>query len=444
MRAQSQHFAPNLSLEGGVRRSTGVRAASIPPSLKLIILLIFIPEELSFYIGDFRLSPIRLFLFLLTPVLLVHFSQLLASKERRLVFSDVLIILAGIWMIIAPAVVVDLGYALNHAAPVAVDFCGSYFATRVLLSGRGQASNFVNLLCHIIAIVALSGALDALTATPFIHDFLRGLTGYVKPYSIEYRMGIFRSMGPIDHPILFGTVCAFGLLLAVTSPIRAKALTISACGLGVLLSLSSAPIQAAVLGLGLIAFDRIFARYPSRWSFLIGVVALGIGSIYAYTNSPMGFVFDHLMFDSSSGWVRVYQWSLAGSFIQNSPWVGIAFQWTEMVMNMPDRWYFSASVDSYWLNLALIYGIPGVILVGLSIIGVAYYPVSGRDVTLTVSESKLATTLGIIISLIVFLGFTVDFWGICWMFVPLLVGVRAHLAELGSKRLTDQRPSRNR
>jgi hypothetical protein len=434
MQAQSLQFGPNSLLKKAAGRIMGVGAATISPSLKLITLLMFLPEELSFYIGDFRLSPIRLALLLLTPVLLIRFSQLLATRQRRLIFSDIMIALLGIWMILSPTVVVDLTYSLHHSAPFALEFCGSYFATRVLLSERGQAINFVTFLCHVIAIVALLGMLDALTAKPFIHDSLGRLTGYVKPYSNEYRSGIYRSMGPIDHPILFGVICAFGLLLAITSPIRAKGLTIFACGLGVLLSMSSAPIQAGVIGLGLVTFDRVLARFRSRWSVLIGTVALGIGAIYAYSNSPLGFVFEHLMFDPSSGWNRVYQWDLVGGFIANSPWFGIAFEWPEIIRKLPDLWYSAPSIDSYWLAQASIYGIPGVTLLGLSIISSAFYPASGRGVSLTMAESKLATTLGIIISLIAFLGFTVDFWGICWMFVPLLVGVRAHLAELGSQQ----------
>jgi hypothetical protein len=427
MRAQSPQFMANPLLNRVEQRSTGLTA------LKLITLLLFLPEELSFYLGNFRLSPIRLALLLLTPVLLIRFSRLLASRQRRVVVSDILVALSGIWMIVSPTVVVDLEYALHHGALLAVEFCGSYFATRVLLSQRGQALNFINFLCHVIAVVALLGMLDTLTATPFIHDFLARLTGYVKPYTNEYRAGIYRSMGPIDHPILFGIICAFGLLLALTSPIRGKGLTSTACGLGVLLSLSSAPIQSAVIGLGLVAYDGILARIRSRWWVLIGIVALGIGAIYAYSQSPLGFIFDHLMFDASSGWNRVYQWDLAGSFIANSPWVGIAFQWKEIMLTLPDLWYSSPSIDSYWLNVALIYGIPGATLVGLSVVSAACYRANGRGVGLAADESKLATTLSILISLVVFLGFTVDFWGIGGMFVPLLVGVRAHLAELGSR-----------
>ena len=51
-------------------------------------------------------------------------------------------------------------------------------------------------------------------------------------------------------------------------------------------------------------------------------------------------------------------------------------------------------------------------------------------------ESKLARTLGILMFVIVLLGFTVDFWGSCWIFVGILAGVRAHLADLGSQRFS--------
>ena len=70
MRAQRLQFRPNSLRKTAARSSIGAGAVTISPSLKLITLLMFLPEELSFYIGDFRLSPVRLALLLLTPVFL--------------------------------------------------------------------------------------------------------------------------------------------------------------------------------------------------------------------------------------------------------------------------------------------------------------------------------------------------------------------------------------
>jgi hypothetical protein len=435
MPAQSLQFRPNRLPQRTVPRSAvGTR---ISPTLKLIALVIFLPDELSFYISEFRLTLIRVVIFLLTPVLLVQFSKLLASRKCHLVFSDILIALTGLWMIVSPALVVDLGYSLHHSAPNAVEFCGSYFAGRVLLSERGQALKFINLLCHVIAIVALLGALDALTGTAFIHDFVSQLFGLPMATAgggiLEYRLGILRSMGPIDHPILFGIVCAVGLILAVGSPIRSKGLTIAACGVGVLLSMSSAPIEGAVLGLGLLAYDSRLARFRGRWMLLIGSVALGLGALFVFIPSPLAFLFGHLNIDPTSYWVRLLQWDNAGAVVLNSPWVGIAFQWPEIVARMP--YFVQESIDSLWLNLALIYGIPGSVLVGLSMLGAACYRTSGRGVDLTRKESRLATTLSILIVVIVLLGFTVHIWEGPWMLIGLLVGARAHFADLASPRV---------
>jgi hypothetical protein len=431
MRAQSLLFNPIRLPQRVVLRSSS--ATSIPLLLKLIALAIFLPEELSFYIFQFRFTLDRLILFLLTPVLLVRFAQLLASGKRRLVFSDIFIVLTGVWMIVAPALVVDLGYSLHHSAPNAAAFCGSYLATRILLSERGQALRFIDLLCHVVAIVALFGVMDALADRPIMHEFLRGLTGYAANVGSEHRWGILRAMGPMEHPILFGIACTIGLLLAVSSPIRAKGLTIAACGLGVFLSLSGAPIQAAVLGLGLLTYDSLLAEYRSRWWVLIGVAALGYGALCSVSSSPLASLFMHLpMFDTSSYWIRVYQWDTIGIIVSNSPWLGIGWDLQEVAKGMP--FFVLSSVDSLWLFQAMVYGIPGAVLTGLSMLGAVCYRASGRSVNLTQHESKLATTLSISIVVIVLLGFTVDFWGTTWMLAALLVGVRAHLADLGSQR----------
>lgn len=98
---------------------------------------------------------------------------------------------------------------------------------------------------------------------------------------------------------------------------------------------------------------------------------------------------------------------------------------------IPDVYGIPSTIDSIWLLWSLNFGIPGSILLGLSMLGAMSLPTSGSRVLLTTGELKLGTTLSVIIFLIVFLGFTVDFFGTSWIIIPLLVGVRAHLGELG-------------
>jgi hypothetical protein len=55
--------------------------------------------------------------------------------------------------------------------------------------------------------------------------------------------------------------------------------------------------------------------------------------------------------------------------------------------------------------------VPRIVPAALSIIGAASLPTNGPRVHLTFAESKLGTTLGILIFLIVFLGFAVHYFG---------------------------------
>jgi O-Antigen ligase len=427
MRVQSQSGSLRGSPRNAAPRSTG--PAGLSPALKLIALTIFLPEELSFSLFGLRLSLIRGVVFFLTPILLVRLGQSVVSGKRRLIPSDIFVLFTGVWMIVASTMLVDLEYALHHSAPLATEFCGSYLASRVLLSQRGDAQFFVNLICWVIGIVALSAIPDVLTARPVTHEFLQQLTGYEFGHQNETRMGIFRAEGLLGHPILLGTTCVIGLLLAVNSSIPAKSLIIIACGLGALLAVSGAPLQAAFVGLCLIAYDRIFPRFRKRWLLLVSVVALAIGVTYASLSSPLTFALQHLMFDTNSYWTRVYQWNTIGLIVANNPWIGIGSDLQDYAQHL-SFWIFVTTVDSIWLNQAMIYGFPGSILLGLSMISVVCCRSRGRGVNLTTEESNLATTLGIIIALIIVLGFTVDLWGSTWMFVGLLMGVRAHLADL--------------
>src|SRR6266851_7143378 len=215
-------------LNGVPPRVAARNEAALPLALKLIAITTFLPEELSFYILGLRFTAIRLILIVLTPLLLIRLGQRLAAGRYRFVLSDIFVFLEGFWMIYAPANVVGVGQALNHAGPTALEFCVGYMATRLLLSEHGHALSFAALLCRVIAIVALLALLDPLTNRSLIHYLASQLTGYQKPLvTVDiYRLGLLRATGPIEHAILFGFACAVGLLIAASIPIRSRSFAI--------------------------------------------------------------------------------------------------------------------------------------------------------------------------------------------------------------------------
>lgn len=404
--------------------------APLPPALSLIAITIFLPEQLSFYILGLRLTATRLIFLLLLPFLAQALRHKITTGRYHFVLSDLFVPLTGSWMILASASVAGLGDALNHAGPDVLEFCVAYMATRLLLSSRGQAVSFINLLSHVIALVGLVSVLDPVTNHMIIHDVLADLTGYTKPPLVtgtDYRLGMLRAAGPLEHPILLGITCMVGLLFAVAIPLQARAFTMVACAIGLFVSLSSAPIQAAIMGCGLLVYNRVLANFRLRWITLIGLVAAAVAISFSVLGSPLGFINANLLFDAESGYAREFEWQTVGLYVQQSPWLGIGFGWGEIA----DQIGAFASIDSLWLGEALVYGIPASVLIALSLVGSASLPAERPGVWLTSVETRLATILGIIMFLFLFLGFTVYFWGSVWILAGLLSGVRAHLGELG-------------
>jgi O-Antigen ligase len=410
----------------------GVRSkghAALPLVLKLIIVCLFVPQAFSFYVLGLRLTLTRVILLALTPILIARLSSTIATGRYRFVVSDLFVPLAGLWMFVGVSNTSDLSSAIAHAGPIALEFCIGYTATRVMLRRHGQAVSFANLLCCVIAIVAILGLLDPLLGHYVIKDWANALTGYVtKEVRLDYRIGLLRAAGPVEHPILYGYACAVGLLLALSVRVTARAGVILACALGAFFSFSSAPIMCIVLGVGLLVYDRIFMGVAVRWWVLISLVGTLALAILSIANAPFSFIFRNFTFDPMSGYERLLQWQIAGDWLlQASPWFGLGYP--EIVYPIP-RAEDLTSIDSLWLGLGVAFGIPASVFVGLSMIGACFQATSGRGVKLTMAESRLARTLSIVLFLTVFLGFTVTLWGATWILSGLLTGLRANLGEL--------------
>lgn len=410
---------------GRSQRSTSARSDRLSLILKVVVLGLFLPEELSFYIFGLRLTVIRLLFLVVVPVLVVRFSKKLSGGLYRFIPSDLLVVAAGCWLIYAPANVDDPFSALNHAGPTVLEFCVGYFVTRLLLTENGAALSFANLFCLAVAIVAWIGLLDPLTNQRFIHDLAAQLTAPMHSFvdwSDAYRFDLLRASGPVEHPILFGFICSIGLLLAIAIPVRARLFVIASCFMGTIISFSSAPIQVMIMGLALLAYDKLFAQFSYRWSILIGVGVAVIVAAFTFSNNPIGFVISHLTFSPESGYYREWTWSLVDQYVSQSPWFGLGFG------ELPEE--INHSIDSLWLVLSIQAGVPGAVLIGLSLIGAKPILTGGRKPGLSSEEMRLSGVIGIVLFLTIYITFTVHLWGAAWIMTGLLLGVKAHLSEL--------------
>jgi hypothetical protein len=411
-------------------RMDHVSDPKLPLALKAVLMLLFLPEELSFFIADLRLSPQRAILLMLTPIVVAQLVRKILAGRYRFVASDLFVPLAAIWMFIGTTVTYDFGDALKHSGPIALEYFVSYMAARVLLSERKQSLVFVSWLCVIISIVALDALVDTSTGRWFTHEVLGQITGYsVVIYNDDsFRLGLLRASGPLEHPILLGFTCAIGLLIAFAVDVALRPFCIVVCALGVAIAFSSAPQQSVIMGLGLMAYGRLTAAMPGRWMLLVGLTVVSLAVVFSTMDSPFGHIIAAMTMTPATGFFRLYVWNGLGPLILDNPYFGVPQLLSDQV--------YKGSVDSLWLLLSLLYGMPCAVFTGLAMIGACSRPTSGPRALLTYSESRLGMALGIVIFLIIFAGFTVHFWGSTWILIGLLVGLRAHLGELAALNST--------
>ena len=118
--------------QGRVARAAGGSSLRTELYLKLLLVTIFLPEGLSFFVGDFRLSLAQVLIFVFAIAAISRLSQ--RSKSRALVWvpSDIFALLAGIWMMLA-ATATGGFTGLKGAGIDAVVFTGAYLTFRYLL-----------------------------------------------------------------------------------------------------------------------------------------------------------------------------------------------------------------------------------------------------------------------------------------------------------------------
>jgi hypothetical protein len=411
----------------------GASSVKAPLVLVLIALTMFLPEETSFFFfGELRMTICRLLLLLIAPVVLVRFAKLTVGGNYRFVWSDVLVPVTGPWMFVGPIEIDGFDRDFVFSGTYVLEFCIPYMAARVFLTERGQAVALVRILCIAIATIGVLAIFDEISGRFVLRDFVGSLTGYHKQafdLRILMRGFLFRATSTLEHPILFGTTCLFGLLMAITMRGALRPFMLAGSTVGLTLSVSSAPIGGAIIGFGALLYNKLLRNFPFRWGLLFASVAGAILLIFTAHPRPWGFIFNYLTLDSSTAWYRYLQWQFVGPLVMNSPFLGIG-----RFSGWARRSGLSPTLDSTWLNLAAFFGIPVSILVALSYITACSISmeIGNKSLNLTKQERQLGFVLSIVMGVTIYIGFTVFYWGTVYILISFLAGIRAHLGALAA------------
>ena len=392
-----------------------MRAASATTSSLLTVFLITILLPISMEVAGLRLSPNRLYLLVFS----VPFAlKVLLGAAGRFTLVDLLFILSGLWIMLA--LVASHGAdRIPFAGISVVELVGGYFVGRILVRNLQDYNVIIRFL--LIAMVCLLpfALIEAVTGKMILPDLFR--IAFDAPHrggSAYGRMGLERVYSVFDHPILFGLFCSAALAnvfyLFAARPTLALLAAVFTVGMS-FLSLSSAPLLACSMQIGLLIWNRVMG---GRWKlFLILSIIMYVAIDLASNRTPITIIIETMTFNSGTGWTRIATNKFGWASVWEHPVFGIGFNdWVR------PSW-LTSSVDNFWLVMAMRYGAVGFGLIVASFVFhmlmLGRARVSSRDI------ARCRTAHGIVLAGICFTLITVHIWDTMSAFVMFFVGAGA-------------------
>lgn len=393
------------------------RGSNLPALL--VLSGIILPSGLQLFVAGAKLTPARIALLLL----FIPSVAKLLGRGRRLIPSDGLAVLVGVIMVAAA------GYAAGAQSMVSataesLDFVGGYLVARAYFIEPRAIDGFVRLLKMFTVVAICIAIVEVISGRWIVRDALTSMLGQ-EPTMLDnaaaagdaIRGGLRRAASTFDHPILFGVFCSLvGAITFATERTRIGRLSWAGiCGLGTLLSLSS----AAAISLGMVilgnGYEALMRRYRWRWTFLWSCLAAAAVVVILAANHPIGWVISHLTYDPQTGFYRILIWDAATTKIFEHPYTGYGFV-------LFGDYILDKTVDSVWLVLSIHYGIPlslAVIMLNIS----AFWPTRWK------SSSRVQAAFTMVLLVYMFAGLTVHFWNYMLTFWGVCIGIRASFRE---------------
>jgi hypothetical protein len=392
--------------------------------LTLLVLSLFAPAQFYVDIGSFRLSAYRIALFIVLPFLT---TRLWRWRGGFHIYDAAIFILAP-WMIFAMSINHGLGQGLESGGIIAFETVIGYLAARLYLTDRAAIVAFIRFLTVCLMAASCILILEIVAGRRLVAEIAASLTGH----SIEYaeksrRFGLERAGGPFAHPIHAGVFASVMLTFAwlTMGGLVQRLFRTGLLFSGTFATLSSAPLLGALLQLGLVAYHWICARAGIRkpWTlFFLGIAALVIFLELASNRGAVKVLVNLTALDPLTGYYRILIWTFGSEVVANNPIFGIGqHDWAR------PGWMVNSSVDAFWLLVAMTYGLPAVALLAYASIAIFRRLIVIQRTTSMEDSRYLLATL-ITLFMLIFVGFTVHYWGSVYILYLLFLGLGASLA----------------
>jgi hypothetical protein len=392
--------------------------------LFLYLLAVVFPSELAINLFGLALTPVRI---VLLALLVPAAARLLADRDFRPQAFDYLLVLSLAWLVLALSVNNGAGKGIQYGGSLALEALGGYLVARAYVRSGRQFAHAVTLYFGFVLAVATIAVPETFLAVRFVHPLASLLTGAV-PHDIPEagRLGLERAASSFDHPILYGVFCAssFGLAWYVWQSRRDVWLRLAAILFATFCAVTSAALLAIAAAIALIVWERWTRPFKQRVAISLAILAAAYLVLELASNRSMVEVaISFVALDPWTAYYRVLIWENAFVDLARSPLLGAALDaWTRPP-------WMTASVDSYWLVLALSAGLPAVAMLAAMIL-LMLRRVHARSAA-GESKERWAARFGWTAAVLALClqAFTVHYWGSMNAFFFFVLGLGAWMTE---------------
>ena len=263
------------------------------------------PSHLMVSVGTIDFTVRRIVVLALLARLIL---QAKADRPFRFILLDKLVAVYFVAEFVSGALTGSPVMALlENRGGAAFDMVLPYFAVRLAIQTRQQYLQLLKgivLVAAPLGVVGLGECLMGWNPLGFLRVYETADTGMAYYTSAE-RFGLFRASVGFMHSIMYGLFFAMlgpacaGLLRNTRGKIWCW-IGLALMGLGVVASVSSGPVFAAVMAIGFI----LFFPWRHRWKVAVTVVVLMCTSVEIISNRHFYDVLGRFTFSSTTAWYR--------------------------------------------------------------------------------------------------------------------------------------------
>ncbi|MBW8035673.1 MAG: hypothetical protein FVQ79_08595 [Planctomycetes bacterium] len=268
-----------------------------------IAVLAWYPVSLTLKLGTVDFSASRIVAIVLLSSLLMRS----AAKKFKFIAIDWLVIIYFVSQIISGYLTsASLMQLMENRAGIIVDLTLPYFIVRMTISTKDEYMKLLKYLLFIALPLAFLGMYQSITGNNPVGPLLRYAAWGVLGDRVDMRYGLYRANVTFPVHIHFGmffamvgALCA-GLIYNVRSHKKLYTTAVAMLSIGVVASVSSAPVMAVMLvGLFMILF--YYRRYARSVFILIAIMCI---SVEIFSNRHFYDVIGSFAMNGQTAWYR--------------------------------------------------------------------------------------------------------------------------------------------